>query len=245
MYRGCTSTQECSDPLQRLLIRTRVSLESLGQGPLGANTVARSICGGLRAFSWFQVLGTLAPESLIVAAVVWTRLRRRHSNARKRCRLIDAAFCRRIYGMLCNGARSLAARASFGSSAREVEIERIKTPPSYVCQLTARSLGKGLQLLLWLWDQSCCAMRVARGITGKPASTPAANTAVYGVAAIEMQSLSCGDAVRLRVYTRYLATYRRSRAMALPGPLLPHSDDGTEVLLLLTWTKRANAQQMS
>lgn len=81
---------------------------------------------------------------------------------------------------------------------------RIKTPP-LICVPTARSLGKkGLQLLCGCGTNYIAQEGVARGMSSRPASMPAANIAVCGLAAIEMQSLSCcvaRDAVRLPVCT--------------------------------------------
>lgn len=87
-------------------------------------------------------------------------------------------------------------------------------------------------------------------MSSKPASTPAANTAVYGVAAI-LSCCAASDAVRLRVCTwrrtdaagRWRCLGRSCRIAMRRAGKYQECVPRYCVLLLLTWTKKANAQR--
>jgi hypothetical protein len=106
--------------------------------PSEGYTATRSICGGLRAFLRFQVLGTLVPESLIIPTpatpptAVWTRLTWRHGNAtlcvQVMHRSADASTTP------CGATVSLRARTSFGSK-RAGQQWRLRIKPRLISML--------------------------------------------------------------------------------------------------------------
>lgn len=103
--------------------------------------------------------------------------------ARKRCRFTtcfdDAAA---VQTHLRHAVQRRTIACSAGIVWRQVEIEdQNPTPHTYctVSVLTARSLGKGLQLLCGCGANNVAQEGVARGMSSTPTNMPAANMAVY------------------------------------------------------------------